>query len=213
MTDAQSPTDMQLQRYPIVTLCGSTRFRSAFERMNAILTMEGSIVLTVGVYKDYFGRPLTEAEKDRLDKMHLRKINMADSIVVIDVDGYVGESTRSEIEYARQHGKIIARLSEHPEWLEKLGVPAEGGETTALRGIAHNYYSGDHQPYTGKLWDETDSEELKLSEPVRDILRQHEGETIEIIIRSLGIQKQPRMRIALASAHHYEPILWEEEAD
>ena len=107
--------------YRIVTLCGSTRFRSAFERMNTILTMEGSIVLTVGVYKDYFGRPLTEDEKDRLDKMHLRKIDMADTIVVIDVDGYIGESTLREIGYARQRGKIITRLSEHPEWLEKIG--------------------------------------------------------------------------------------------
>ncbi len=110
--------------YPIVTLCGSTRFRSAFERMNAILTMEGSIVLTVGVYKDYFGRPLTEAEKDRLDQVHLRKIDMADAIVVIDVNGYTGESTKREVEYAHQQGKIITRLSEQPEWMEKIGSMA-----------------------------------------------------------------------------------------
>ena len=115
---------MQLYHYPIVTLCGSTRFRSAFERMNAILTMEGSIVLTVGVYKDYFGRPLTADEKDRLDQMHRRKIDLADAIVVIDVDGYIGESTQREMKYARQQGIIITRLSEHLEWLEKIGPTA-----------------------------------------------------------------------------------------
>ena len=124
MTNIQRLADMQMRIYPIVTLCGSTRFRSAFERMNAILTMEGSIVLTVGVYKDYFGRPVTEDEKTSLDAMHRRKINLADAIVVIDVDGYIGESTLREIEYARQQGKIITRLSEHPEWLEKIGSTA-----------------------------------------------------------------------------------------
>ncbi len=120
----EDPDRVRTSLYPIVTLCGSTRFKREFEAVNAILTMGGSIVLAVGVYKSYFGRPLTADEKDQFDQMHLRKINMADAVVVIDVDGYIGESTKREIEYAHQQGKIITRLSEHPEWLEKIGSMA-----------------------------------------------------------------------------------------
>lgn len=49
-----------MQRYTVVTLCGSTRFKRELECVNALLTMQGCIVLSVGVFKDYFGRPLIE---------------------------------------------------------------------------------------------------------------------------------------------------------
>ena len=106
--------------YSIVTLCGSTRFRREFEAVNSILTMGGSIVLSVGVYKDYFGRSLTQAEKFELDAMHRRKIALSDAIVVIDPGGYIGESTAREIEFARHAGMLITRLSDHPEWQEMI---------------------------------------------------------------------------------------------
>ncbi|MHB1627265.1 MAG: hypothetical protein ACYCVB_02635 [Bacilli bacterium] len=203
---------MQTKIYPTVTLCGSARFEREFEAMNAILTMEGSVVLTPGVYKDYFGRPLTEEEKDRLGKMHLHKIDLSDAVIVIDVGGYIGENTRREIEYARQQGKIITRLSEHPEWLEKIEVATEVKETSVARGIAHNYYSGDDQPFVGILWDETDSNKLELTGSVHNALRQYEGETVEILVRSFGIQKHPRMRIQLSDTFNYEPVLWDQES-
>lgn len=50
--------------------------------------------------------------KEMLDDMHKRKINMADSIYVINVGGYIGESTKSEIEYAKVHGKEVRYLEE-----------------------------------------------------------------------------------------------------
>ena len=53
--------------------------------------------------------PLTKT-KEMLDDMHKRKIDMADEIFVINVDGYIGESTKSEIEYAKLNGKVISYL-------------------------------------------------------------------------------------------------------
>jgi|GEM_PF-5661911 len=204
---------MQTKNHPTVTLCGSTRFKREFESMNAILTMEGSVVLTTGVYKDYFGRQLTGEEKDRLDKMHLHKIDLSDAVIVIDVGGYIGESTRHEIEYAQDHAEItVEYLSQHREWLEKIEVATEVKETLVARGIAHNYYAGDDQPFVGILWDETDSNKLELTGVVHNALRQYEGETVEILVRSFGIQKQPRMRIELSDTYNYEPVLWDQEA-
>ncbi len=119
--DSRGEHDATSRRsYPIITLCGSTRFKREFEAVNAILTTGGAIVLSVGVYKDYFGRPLTQAEKFELDAMHFRKIALSDAIVVIDPGGYIGESTAREIKYARHAGLLITRLSDQPEWQEMI---------------------------------------------------------------------------------------------
>lgn len=104
-------------RPEIVVLCGSTRFYDAFQEANYTLTMQGKIVLSVGFY------PHAEAghghgegvghdsvEKLALDELHKRKIDLADRVVVLNVGGYIGESTRSEIEYGHQQGKIIEYL-------------------------------------------------------------------------------------------------------
>lgn len=90
----------------VITLCGSTRFRAQFEEMNKKLTLEGHVVLSVGVF-GHFGDKITEGEKRMLDEIHKRKIDMSDAIYVLNVGGYIGESTRSEIEYARKHHKKI----------------------------------------------------------------------------------------------------------
>ena len=86
-----------------VSLCGSTRFKEAF--------LEGHIVISVGLF-GHSGDDEVWAEgmKERLDDMHRRKIDMADAIFVVNVGGYVGESTRGEIEYARRNGKEILYL-------------------------------------------------------------------------------------------------------
>ena len=77
------------------------------------LTLEGNIVISVGLFghagDDEVWMPGT---KEMLDNMHKRKIDMADAIYVINVGGYIGESTRSEIEYARQNGKNVMYLEE-----------------------------------------------------------------------------------------------------
>lgn len=91
----------------IITLCGSTRFKSEFERINRILTLRGHIVLAPGVFGHVDAIPLSPQEKQVLDELHLQKISMSQAIYVIDVDGYIGESTRSEIEYAKQYEKPV----------------------------------------------------------------------------------------------------------
>lgn len=95
----------------IVTLCGSTRFYDEFQEANRCLTLEGKIVLTVGVY-GHQGDELSEETKESLDKLHKRKIDLADEIFVVNPGGYIGESTRSEIEYAFRQGKPIRYLEE-----------------------------------------------------------------------------------------------------
>ena len=92
--------------YKVITLCGSTRFKEDFERVNKMLTLAGNIVISVGCF-GHMGDTFTEEQKVMLDDIHKRKIDMADAIYVINKDGYVGSSTRSEINYALKTGKQI----------------------------------------------------------------------------------------------------------
>ena len=104
----------------MITLCGSTRFYETFLEVNNKLTAKGYIVLSIGVVKSkavMLDKSDTELEK-RLDALHREKISMSDSIFVIDVDGYIGESTKGEIEFAEKHGKRTYKLSNGD--LEKL---------------------------------------------------------------------------------------------
>ena len=99
----------------VVCLCGSTRFMDAFHAVGWQLTLDGYIVLSVGVCKhaqDHGGEALGEEVAERLDELHKRKIDLADSVMVLNVDGYIGKSTRSEIEYAKSRGKRIRYLEE-----------------------------------------------------------------------------------------------------
>ena len=89
-----------------ITLCGSTRFRDAYEKANRLLSKQGHVVYSVSCF-GHGGDPLTEAEKATLDKVHLAKIDNSDGIVVLNVDDYVGESTAREIEHAKATGKEI----------------------------------------------------------------------------------------------------------
>ena len=94
--------------YKVITLCGSTRFKDAFIKAQKDLTLQGNIVISVGLFghsgDDEVWEGMTEdtvtATKQMLDDMHKRKIDMADAIFVINVGGYIGASTRSEIAYA-----------------------------------------------------------------------------------------------------------------
>ena len=106
--------------YKVITLCGSTRFKDEFMEAQKRLTLEGNIVISVGLFGHSGDNEVWESmdegtltkTKEMLDDMHKRKIDMADEIFVINVDGYIGDSTRSEIEYAREHGKTIRYLEE-----------------------------------------------------------------------------------------------------
>ena len=93
-------------RRDVVCLCGSTRFRDEFTEANRRETMAGKIVLAPGVF-GHSGDPLTDADKDRLDRLHFEKIDMADSVTVVNPGGYIGDSTRREIAYAESTGKPV----------------------------------------------------------------------------------------------------------
>ena len=100
-------------KYPVITLCGSTRFKEQFLEAQKRLTLEGNIVISVGLFGHSGDNEVwTEGTKQMLDDMHKRKIDLADSIYVINVGGYIGESTRSELEYARKNGKRIEYLEQ-----------------------------------------------------------------------------------------------------
>jgi hypothetical protein len=101
----------------IVCLCGSTRFGEAFRQANLSETLAGRIVLTIGCNMrddDIFANTPEDERteiKIMLDELHKRKIDLSDEILVLNVGGYIGSSTKGEIEYARSHGKKI-------RWLE-----------------------------------------------------------------------------------------------
>ena len=102
-------------KYKVVTLCGSTRFKEQFMEAQKRLTLEGNIVISVGLFGhagdqevwDGMDEGTLSKTKEMLDDMHKRKIDMADEIYVINVGGYIGDSTRSEIQYAEAHGKPV----------------------------------------------------------------------------------------------------------
>lgn len=98
-----------------ITLCGSTKFKKAFEVLNKQLSLEGSVVYSVAFFAHADNEHLTDAQKAVLDEVHKRKIDNSDAILVIDLDGYIGESTRSEIAYAEQQGKTVKYLSQFPD--------------------------------------------------------------------------------------------------
>lgn len=108
---ACSPYTAPTKSYKKVTLCGSTRFKEQFLEVQKQLTLEGYIVISVGLFghsgDDDVWKP---GVKEMLDDMHKRKIDMADEIFVINVGGYIGESTKSEIAYAKRTGKTIKYL-------------------------------------------------------------------------------------------------------
>lgn len=96
----------------VITLCGSTKFKKQFRETEAQLTLQGNIVMSLGIFGQSEGITIT-AEQERLfAKLQYRRIDMSDEIFVIDVDGYIGNSTRREIEYAKDRGKVVRYYSE-----------------------------------------------------------------------------------------------------
>ena len=106
------------KNYKVVTLCGSTRFKDEFMKAQRDLTLKGNIVISVGLFGHAGDAEVWESmdegtytkTKLMLDDMHKRKIDMADEIFVINVNGYIGDSTKSEIAYAESTGKKLIIL-------------------------------------------------------------------------------------------------------
>jgi hypothetical protein len=108
-------------RPTIVCLCGSTKFKDAFDDANYHETMAGRIVLSVGFFMHVTGNKhgqdvgATPEQKIALDELHKRKIDLADEVLILNVGDYIGSSTRSELDYAIAHGKKVRFLEEHKE--------------------------------------------------------------------------------------------------
>ena len=105
-------------KYKVITLCGSTKFKDEFLKTQKELTLEGNIVVSVGlfghsgdmeVWENMDEGTLTKT-KEMLGDMHKRKIDMADEIFVVNVGGYIGDSTKSEIKYAHENRKVVRYL-------------------------------------------------------------------------------------------------------
>lgn len=98
-------------KYKIITLCGSTKFKDEFLAVQKKLSLEGNIVISVGLFGHSGDDEVwTEGTKEMLDDMHKRKIDLADEIFVINKNGYIGSSTKSEIEYATKTNKKVNYL-------------------------------------------------------------------------------------------------------
>ena len=113
-SQSEEPTALMTgigKRMKVITLCGSTRFKEQFLEQQKWLTLEGNVVISVGLFGHSGDEEVWKpGMKEMLDKMHLQKIDMADEIFVINVGGYIGESTRREIAHAEQTGKPVRYL-------------------------------------------------------------------------------------------------------
>jgi len=109
-------------RPKIVCLCGSGRFKQAFDEAEFNETLSGKIVLTIGCNTHDVARSQElQQYKPMLDALHKHKIDLCDEVLVLNVDGYIGESTRSEIEYAEAHGKLVRYLEPvtQAQWVQE----------------------------------------------------------------------------------------------
>ena len=93
-------------RPEVVCLCGSTRFREQLAEANRDLTLGGAVVLAPGVF-EHAGDRITAGQKALLDRLHRAKIGLADRVVIVAPGGYLGESTKAEITYAKNIGKPV----------------------------------------------------------------------------------------------------------
>ena len=93
----------------IICLCGSTKFKKEFNAINYVLTLKDYIVLSVGSFlhsdNDSIIKNDIQKHKDQLDRLHMEKIDLADSVFIIDVNRYLGDSTKMEIKYAEKKNK------------------------------------------------------------------------------------------------------------
>lgn len=97
-------------KYNVITLCGSIKFKNEFLKIQEKLTLKKNIVLTPNFFNTIKKEEINLETKKMLDEMHRQKIHMSDEIYVINLGGYIGESTRNEIEYAKENGKRISYL-------------------------------------------------------------------------------------------------------
>ena len=100
-------------RHEVVTLCGSTRFKDDFLKAQEALTLAGKLVISLGFFEHAEGKTVSPETEALLADIHRQRIDMSDSIFVINRDDYIGKSTASEIGYARAVGKTVRFMFPH----------------------------------------------------------------------------------------------------
>lgn len=107
---------------PIITLCGSTKFKTEFEKVAKYLTLKGNVVLSLNVFSHADGLILSDEEINTLHQVHRQKIDMADLVFIINKDGYIGSDLKNEIIYSVDKKKKIIFLEEpSPEIVNLIG--------------------------------------------------------------------------------------------
>lgn len=105
-----------------ITLCGSTKFRDDFNRLNRDLSLQGHVVYSVAFFVHTEAEAVTPNEKLLLDSIHMRKIAESDRIHVVNPGGYIGESTRREIYFAKVMDKTITFEEYGPEAIQMNSI-------------------------------------------------------------------------------------------
>jgi len=142
------------KRFPVVTLCGSTKFKDEILAENARLTIDGNLVISLGVFghtdlPDYDWSTDVSDLKTKLDRMHFVKIDMADSVHVVNPGGYIGESTAREIAYAESKGKPVTYMEPAPVPLLPWAINPgwyRGKRGTIDEGYAYDLGVGERTP-------------------------------------------------------------------
>ncbi len=90
----------------VVTICGSLRYADEMKKIAVQLQLEKNYAVIQCVYNSE-GVKFQEKEASIFDKIHRKKIDISDAIYVVNIDGYIGNSTKNEIEYAIKNGKEV----------------------------------------------------------------------------------------------------------
>jgi hypothetical protein len=132
-------------RPKIVCLCGSTRFFETWQEQNFKETMKGNIVLAVGFFSHASSKAhgqtvgITPEEKIALDELHKRKIDLSDEVLILNVGGYIGESTRSELDYAIAHKKAVRYLEPAERSCESCNYQEPAKPCGGIDIVCHNF--------------------------------------------------------------------------
>lgn len=104
--------DQMQEACEMVCICGSMRFYDEMMHQAQLATLEGYVVVMPHINVSSYDMPKSKLDelKSKLDKLHLKKIDLSSSVLVVNVGGYIGESTRKEIDYARSLGKRVGYL-------------------------------------------------------------------------------------------------------
>ncbi len=90
----------------VITICGSMRYSKQMIKIAEELELKKGYAVIQCVY-NIDGQKYEGVDASILDKIHRKKIDISDAIYVVNIDGYIGNSTKNEIEYAKNNGKKV----------------------------------------------------------------------------------------------------------